>query len=99
MILNLWKTDDNAARMIMKCFYHYYITEHRNVEESLQKAIHYVRTSTVKTIRNEPYYSETMEDVFSGMEEDQIPYAHPYYWAGYIVMGCVDDRLSERIVS
>lgn len=99
MILNLWKTDDNAARMIMKCFYHYYITEHRNVEESLQKAIHYVRTSTVKTIRNEPYYSETMEDVFSGMEEDQVPYAHPYYWAGYIVMGCVDDRLSERIVS
>lgn len=99
MLLNLWKTDDNVAGMIMKCFYHHYIREHMNVEQSLQKAKHYVRTSTVKMIRNEPYYSETMEDVFSGMEEDKIPYAHPYYWAGYIVMGYVDDRLSERIVS
>lgn len=90
MILNLWKTDDNAAIIIMKCFYHHYIREHMSVEESLQKAKHYVRTGTVRNIRNEPYYSKTMEDVFADMEEDKIPYAHPYYWAGFIVMGYVN---------
>ena len=87
IILNLWKTDDNAAELLMRCFYDYYIQEKKNIEESLRTAKHYLRTSSVGKIRREKYYDESMEAVFTLIEEDEIPYAHPYYWAGFIVLG------------
>lgn len=87
IILNLWKTDDNAAELLMRCFYDYYIQEKKSIEESLRIAKHYLRTSSVGKIKREKYYDASMEQVFTFMEEDEIPYAHPYYWAGFIVLG------------
>lgn len=87
LILNLWKTDDNAAEILMKCFYYYYIKIGQSIEESIQKAKSYLRTSTIESIRRESYYDEGMEKVFACMPASEIPYAHPYYWAGFIVIG------------
>lgn len=87
LILNLWKTDDNAAEILMKCFYYHYIKIGMSIEESIQKAKNYLRTSTIESIRRESYYDKGMEKVFACMPESEIPYAHPYYWAGFIVIG------------
>lgn len=87
IILNLWKTDDTAAELLMMCFYDYYIQRKKNIEESLRTAKHYLRTKSVGEIRKEKYYDEGMEAVFTLLEENEIPYAHPYYWAGFIVFG------------
>lgn len=87
LVLNLWKTDDNAVEILMKSFYHYYIIEKMGVEQSLQKAKNYLRTSTVESIRRGDYYDEGMEELFVSMSEEEIPYDHPYYWAGFIVVG------------
>lgn len=87
LVLNLWKTDDNAAEILMKCFYDYYIVGKMEVEQSLQQAKHYLRTSTVERIRKGNYYDDGMEKLFVSMSEKEIPYAHPYYWAGFIVVG------------
>ncbi len=87
IILNLWKTDDNAAELLMKCFYDYYIQEKQNIEEALRNAKYYIRTSSAGKIKREKYYDKSMESVFALIEEDEIPYVHPYYWAGFIVLG------------
>ncbi len=87
IILNLWKTDDNAAELLMRCFYDYYIQRKKNIEESLKTAKHYLKTRSVGKIRKEKYYDESMETIFKLLEDDEIPYAHPYYWAGFIVFG------------
>ena len=71
----------------MKCFYYYYIKIGQSIEESIQKAKSYLRTSTIESIRRESYYDEGMEKVFACMPASEIPYAHPYYWAGFIVIG------------
>lgn len=87
IILNLWKTDDNAAELLMKCFYDHYIRNKMNVEEALRTAKQYLRTNSVDSIRRSRYYDESMEKVFTLMKEAEIPYAHPYYWAGFIILG------------
>lgn len=87
IVLNLWQTDDNAAELLMKCFYDFYIKEKRSIEEALRNAKHYLRTKTISCIRQEKYYDVKMEQIFSLMRENEIPYAHPYYWAGFIVFG------------
>lgn len=87
LILNLWETDDNATEILMKCFYYYYINDNMSVDESLRKAKQYLKTSTVSEIREGMCYDVGMENVFTFLSEREIPYAHPYYWAGFIVIG------------
>ena len=58
-----------------------------SVDESLRKAKQYLKTSTVSEIREGMCYDVGMENVFTFLSEREIPYAHPYYWAGFIVIG------------
>lgn len=87
IILNLWKTDDSAAELLMRFFYTSFIQEKRSIDESLRNAKHYLRTSPISKIKREQYYDQSMEAVFALMKDDEIPYAHPYYWAGFIAFG------------
>ncbi len=87
IVLNLWKTDDCAAELLMQCFYDCFIGGKKSIDESLRDAKHYLRSSSVNKIRREQYYDESMEAVFALMKDDEIPYVHPYYWAGFIAFG------------
>ncbi len=87
IVLNLWKTDDNAAELLMRYFYDRFIREKKSIDEALRDAKHYLRTSSVSRIRREQYYDESMEVLFALMKDDEIPYVHPYYWAGFIAFG------------
>lgn len=87
IIINLWKTDDNAAELLMRCFYDYYITEKINIEEALRRAKQYLKTNSASAIKSGKYYDEGMESILGLVKDDEMPYAHPYYWAGFIVLG------------
>lgn len=87
IILNLWKTDDFAAQLLMKCFYRCYIDRNMEIEEALRKSKHFLRTSTVYQIKTSDYYDNTIKSVIENMELEQVPYSHPYYWAGFILVG------------
>ncbi len=87
IILNFWKTDDKAAELLMKSFYDCYLNKNMNIENALREAKRYLRTNSVCEIKRGKYYDGGMEEVFALMKEDEIPYAHPYYWAGFIAFG------------
>lgn len=87
IILNLWETDDNAAEILMKCFYDLYIKKKKKIEEALRSAKRYLRTTSVGSIKRGSYYVKNLESIFALMKEEEIPYAHPYYWAGFILIG------------
>lgn len=87
IILNFWKTDDHAAALLMKNFYDCYLNKQMNIENALREAKHCLRASSVGEIKKGKYYDEGMEEVFALMKEDEIPYGHPYYWAGFISFG------------
>lgn len=87
IIINLWKTDDQAAELLMKCFYRLYIQEGMKPEEALMRARHFLRTSTAEELRNSMYFDKSADSVLNVMKADEIPYAHPYYWAGFIMNG------------
>ena len=87
IILNLWKTDDNAAALLMKNFYDCYLNKKMSIENALREAKRFLRTSSVGEIKRGKYYGGGMEEVLALMKEDEIPYVHPYYWAGFIAFG------------
>lgn len=87
ILINLWKTDDQAAELLMRYFYRQYIQKGMKPEESLRRARHFLRTSTAGELRNSLYFDKTADSVLASMKEDEIPYAHPYYWAGFIMIG------------
>lgn len=87
ILINLWKTDDQAAELLMRYFYRQYIQKGIKPEESLRRAKHFLRTSTAGELRNSLYFDKTADSVLISMKEDEIPYAHPYYWAGFIMIG------------
>ena len=87
IILNLWKTDDCAATLLMRCFYYFYVNDNMPIAEALRNAKYFLRTATVALIKNSKYYNEKMLQVFEAMKEDDVPYSHPYYWAGFIIVG------------
>ncbi|MCI9077893.1 MAG: CHAT domain-containing protein [Lachnospiraceae bacterium] len=87
IILNLWKTDDYATELLMKCFYDNYINKNMNLGESLRKSKDFLRNSTANKIKKSLYYDENTNSIIKHIEDDEIPYKHPYYWAGFIIIG------------
>ena len=72
----------------MVCFYHYYVEEKKSILYALNQARLYLRESTVEMIRKGPYASEVIKEALSECNNEDKPYSHPYYWAGYILIGC-----------
>lgn len=87
ILLNLWKTDDYATELFMKCFYDNYINKNMGLGESLKNSKSFLRDSTADKIKKSLYYDENTNSVIKYIEDHEIPYAHPYYWAGFIIIG------------
>ncbi|MCX4269172.1 MAG: CHAT domain-containing protein [Lachnospiraceae bacterium] len=87
IILNLWKTDDYATELFMKCFYDNYINKNMSLGESLRKSKSFLRNSTAGIVKKSLYYDENTNSVIKYIGDNEIPYAHPYYWAGFIIIG------------
>lgn len=91
LIVNLWPADDIAAGYLMTRFYSYYTEKQYPVAKSLKSASLDLQGLKVADLREDPYFQEQGESVLAritqGQSRDARPYSHPYYWAGFILIG------------
>ena len=97
--LSLWKVDDRATSLLMKRFYQNWLAKREGLDkpltkaEALREAKQWLRELTDKNIEHE--LSEVARgDVRSRPKGARPtaahPFEHPYYWAGFILVGDPD---------
>jgi CHAT domain-containing protein len=91
VVLSLWKVDDRATSLLMKRFYENLLGKRRDLKEPLPKAMAlseakaWLRTQSVEddpTTRSEPRKSNRGKGQATVTRFD-----HPYYWAGFVLVG------------
>jgi CHAT domain-containing protein len=97
LVLSLWKVDDNATALLMTRFYQNLLGKRKGLEkpmpkaEALQEAKAWLRALTAKEV------DQRLAELPRGAEVERPsapvaavhPYAHPYYWAAFILIGDV----------
>jgi CHAT domain-containing protein/Tfp pilus assembly protein PilF len=96
LVLSLWKVDDNATALLMTRFYQNLLGKRPGLDkplpkaEALREAKEWLRGLTAKEVdqalvqlpRGEP-----REKPAAPVPATVHPYAHPYYWAAFILIG------------
>jgi CHAT domain-containing protein len=96
LVLSLWKVDDNATALLMTRFYQNLLGKRKGLDkplakaEALQEAKAWLRGLTSKEV------DQRLAELPRGPEVERPtaparaavhPYAHPYYWAAFILIG------------
>jgi CHAT domain-containing protein len=92
----LWSIHDFSGMLFIQCFLLSLIKNHNNTFEALQDAQSNMRTRTIdewKPIWQEIIKIEKNKMLLEAIQaylyqsDDYIPFAHPYYWAGFQLTG------------
>lgn len=96
LLISLWSIHDFSGMLLIKCFMDGLIINHLNTFEALQTAKLIMRTRTIKewkyywqellAITDSDILLDTIQTYFY-QNDDYIPFAHPYYWAGFQLIG------------
>lgn len=99
LIMTLWKISDLATAILVDRFYERLLAGAAK-GEALREAQRYLRTATLSALRDRWLSAEMQERLAAGdpqrrhrlaalaaMSDDAQPFAHPYYWAGFILQG------------
>jgi CHAT domain-containing protein len=96
LVLSLWKVDDNATALLMTRFYQNLFGKRKGLEmpmakaDALREAKAWLRGLKVKEV------DQGLAELPRGAEVERPsvqassavhPYAHPYYWAAFILIG------------
>jgi len=99
IISTLWPVDEIATMLLLQQFYQLYLQKHRPPVQALQQAQYWLRDATVEELGlvncYQKIYTESKKkdvDAFLAMRNYQTrlhekPFAHPYYWAGFVFSG------------
>ena len=79
LIVSLWDVEDKATSLLMQRFYENYTGSYEDERmgrkgEPMRKAV--ALSEAKRWLRN-----------YTDQAEWEPPYAHPYYWAGFILIG------------
>jgi CHAT domain-containing protein len=95
LVLSQWQVDDNATALLMTRFYQNLRGKRQGLDkplgkaEALEEAKHWLRKLTDKEV------GQRLAELPRGSERERPlavpatlhPYAHPYYWAAFILIG------------
>ncbi|MBA3468385.1 MAG: CHAT domain-containing protein [Herpetosiphonaceae bacterium] len=87
VLVTLWPVEDTSARLLMECFYRRLLDQpaNRNLSATLQAAQRELRTMAGAEVRDRLGGAQLVQ---SGLDpEAACPYAEPFFWAGYVLIG------------
>jgi CHAT domain-containing protein/uncharacterized glyoxalase superfamily protein PhnB len=99
IISTLWPVDEISAMLLLQRFYQIYRQDNQPPAIALQQAQHWLRDATAQTLMDfcnqvadslptdKQLKYELLADYYGFKEPDNQPYAHPYYWAGFVFSG------------
>jgi CHAT domain-containing protein len=99
IISTLWPVEEIASLLLLQRFYQLYLQKHQPPVYALQQAQYWLRDATVEELGLVAFYQKIFleskqkdADAFRSMRAYKMrlqdkPFAHPYYWAGFVFYG------------
>jgi CHAT domain-containing protein len=93
LVLSQWSVDDEATALLMVRFYHNLLGKRKGLKkalprvEALREAKEWLRNLSEKEAKSAAASLPRGKVVPRRPGKASKPYAHPYYWAGFILLG------------
>ena len=100
IISTLWPVEEISTMLLLRRFYQIYWQDNRPPAAiALQQAQYWLRDATAQTLMDfcnqvtdslpadKQLKYQLLADRYESQESDSKPYAHPYYWAGFVFSG------------
>jgi CHAT domain-containing protein len=99
IISTLWPVEEISTMLLLQRFYQIYRQDNQPPAIALQQAQYWLRDATAQTLMDfcnqvtdflpadKQLKYQLLADRYEYQEPDSKPYAHPYYWAGFVFSG------------